>query len=73
MYLACFGRYQSSREQALFNVVLEAVFVMDMLLTFFVDLKSQNDSDLPVRNLGLIAKNYLNGAFVREVIPLIPL
>ena len=46
---------------------------MDMILTFFVDLKSQNDSDLPVRNLGLIAKNYLNGAFFREVIPLIPL
>jgi hypothetical protein len=73
MFLACFGPNENAREQEIFNFVLEAIFVIDLILTFFVDLKSQNDSDLPIRNLNLIAKNYLNGAFIREIIPLIPL
>lgn len=73
MYLACFGPNEDAKYQRIFNSILEGVFSCDLILTFFVDLKPQNDSDKPIRNLHQISKNYLNGSFTREIIPLIPL
>ena len=70
--MAMFGEtmlYEEIRNQ---YWVCEGVFLMDILLTFFIDFKDPIDGNL-VRSHKKIFMNYLNGKFWRDFIPILPL
>ena len=55
-----------------FNQVIELLFFIDMCMTFFVEYQ-EPDSHIPERNFHKIAFRYLNGQFIYDLIPLVPL
>lgn len=54
------------------EISLEVFFTLSVLFNFILEFK-QDGSMHPIRDLELIAKNYLSGNFVFDVIPCIPL
>jgi len=52
-------------------VVTEVIFVVDIILIFFNEYKSQ-ERHTPVRDIAKIAKRYLTTTFLIDFIPVIP-
>lgn len=53
-------------------IVLESLFVFDMLLNFLTEFYQDGEIE-PVRDLARISKRYLKAGFVSDLIPLLPL
>ena len=53
-------------------IFFEGFFSLNIIFTFFVEY-DVDDQIEPVRDLLKIAKNYLKGQFIIEIIPLLPL
>ena len=54
-------------------LIFESIFLIDLILSFFVDYKEESAPDKPVRDLGKIAINYLKTDFFLDFITLLPL
>ena len=52
-------------------IAIEYLFLVDMILNFFVEHVNEN-TNKPVRNLSVIAFNYLKGGFTLDLITLLP-
>jgi len=68
MYLAAFGAGSLLKQN-----LLELIFLLDVILSFFVEYIPESADEPPVRDFKGIAKHYLRGKFAKEAIPLIPL
>ena len=68
MYLAAFGAGSPLKQN-----LLELVFLLDVILSFFVEYIPESAAEPPVRDFKGIARHYLRGKFAKEAIPLIPL
>ena len=50
----------------------EFIFLIDIILKFLVEYTPNDGKGLPVRNLRMIAMNYIYSDFIYEILPLIP-
>ena len=66
MYMACFGR-EAMGLQIYF--VIESLFALDMLLTFFVEVQVDGKME---REINLITVNYIKTTFLVDLLPLVP-
>ena len=67
-YIACFQG--DSHEK--WEVVVESLFAADLVLTFFVEVSPIVNTDQPVRNFTQIARRYIQGTLMFDIITLIP-
>ena len=71
-YMAAFETPHPGSALFVLMWVFEAIFLVSMFLNFIVDYRNEGE-ERPVRDLFKIGKRYLNGKFVNDLVPLIPL
>ena len=69
--LASFHDSEGNPKLVATTLVFELFFLISIVLKFFLEYKV-DDSPLPVRDLGMIAKRYIRNEFLFDLIPLIP-
>ena len=67
-YFACFGEPKEDEPIFFFDSIMESFFVMDLIKNFFLEYTDPREPRKPVQDLFLIARNYLKGAFIFDMI-----
>ena len=66
-FFACFGEPEEGPIWT-FDTVMETFFVVDLVKNFFLEYTDPREPRKPVRDLFLIARNYIKGAFIFDMI-----
>lgn len=77
-YIFCYKAAFADEDFDLTLISFEGIFLVDMFLIFLTeyvpkDIDGTGKEAKPVRELGKIAKNYVYGDFLFDIIPLVPL
>ena len=67
-YFACFGEPNEDETIFVLDAIMESCFVVDLIKNFFLEYTDPREPRKPVRDLFLIARNYLKGAFIFDCI-----
>lgn len=71
-YIACFRYHEGHATNFIATAtVFELIFLIHMLLQFLVEFTPEGNK-VPITDLSKISMNYINGDFVWDFIPIIP-
>ena len=72
IYLTAFRNLNLKASMIVWTYIFEIMFFVHMILQFFKEIKSDYSAKA-IRNVKIIAKNYLKKEFIWDFIPLVPL
>ena len=67
-FFACFGEPEEGSTILKLDTVMEVFFFVDLVKNFFLEYTDPREPRKPVRDLYLIARNYIKGAFIFDMI-----